>query len=159
MLNCPPSMVRNLGGIKEEQTGKGGQRQTQEQQSITNKANDAMDEVDPLANEVTEVSASSPDPRERVRELLMAKTDLKEICKAVGFTSAYIYQVRRDMISELLEGNIGVEVISEMLGCGSDIVKRLKKGRDKLRRTRTRSDTSGLPEERYVEIRKEMIFS
>ena len=49
--------------------------------------------MDPLANEVTEVSASSPDPKERVRELLMAKTDLKEICKAVGFTSAYIYQV------------------------------------------------------------------
>merc|ERR1711879_259823 len=138
MLNCPPSMVRNLGGIKEEETGKEGQQRNQQPQNITNKANDPMDEVDPLANEVTEVSASSSDPRERVRELLMAKTDLKEICKAVGFTSAYIYQVRRDMISELLEGNIGVEVISEMLGCGSDIVKRLKKGRDKLRKNKNK---------------------
>ena len=49
-----------------------------------------------------------------------------------------LQQVRRDMISELLEGNIGVEVISEMLGCGTDIVKRLKEGRDKLKKNKNK---------------------
>ena len=42
------------------------------------------------------------------------------------------------MISELLEGNIGVEVISEMLGCGTDIVNRLKEGRDKLKKNKNK---------------------
>ena len=42
------------------------------------------------------------------------------------------------MISELLEGNIGVEVISEMLACGTDIVNRLKEGRDKLKKNKNK---------------------
>ena len=42
------------------------------------------------------------------------------------------------MISELLEGNIGAEVISEMLGCGADVVNRLKESRDKLKKNKNR---------------------
>ena len=106
--------------------------------------NDTIEDEDPLANEASEVSRSkvpppfSFDPRERVRELLMAKTAPKEICKAVACNSAYIYQVRRDMISELLDGSIAVEVICQMLGCTLDVVNRLKEGRDKLKKNKNK---------------------
>ena len=112
MLNCPPTLVRNLKGIKEEiDKGRQQQQHYPKQPSFehhndtnkTNMTNDIVEEADPLANEVTEVSHKSgpsplpflspSDPRERVRELLMAKTAPKEICKAVACTSAYIYQV------------------------------------------------------------------
>ena len=114
--------------------------------TIEDEAHDPLDPMthDPMTPEASEVSRSkvpppfSFDPRERVRELLMAKTAPKEICKAVACNSAYIYQVRRDMISELLDGSIAVEVICQMLGCTLDVVNRLKEGRDKLKKNKNK---------------------
>ena len=42
------------------------------------------------------------------------------------------------MISELLEGNIGVDVIGEMMGCGTDVVNRLKESRDKFKKIKNK---------------------
>ena len=50
--------------------------------------------------------------KEKIRELLMSKKSLKEITGSVGCNAAFVYQVRRNMISELLDGNVEAEVIS-----------------------------------------------
>ena len=143
LLNCPMQLVKNLKAISEE-SAKSMEKKAVEycpKEPSSEHRNDSAatnDGEGTVASDGTEDGKPHPaeslwdQNRERVRELLMAKKTVNEICTAAGCNKGFVYQVRRNMISELLDGKINVKVIDQILGCGEDAVERVKKSKEKL---------------------------